>query len=294
MESNKDNKVVLITGATGGLGQELTAQFLQQGYRVFLVARNADKLQALQKQYAQNYVDKVAIAVADFSKLSSSMVEGVFTACVEKWQAPDILVNNAGITGGVGKSYELSFHEYTDAFQVNLFAAIELCRVCVPAMVAKGHGKIIQISGGGATGPRENFSPYALSKTALVRYTENLSRELDELRPGVQIDVNAIAPGAMKTAMTEEILQMGKDTVGEKEFSGLSKKLQTAPTPPAVAAELCLFLASSASDGISGRLLSAVWDKWQDLPKVLDELRTSDIYTLRRVIGKDRGKEWDK
>ena len=57
-------------------------------------------------------------------------------------------------------------------------------------------------------------------------------------------------------------------------------------------AELCQFLTSSAADGITGKLISAIWDPWLELPHHLDELNDSDIYTLRRVVPKDRGKTW--
>ena len=65
-------------------------------------------------------------------------------------------------------------------------------------------------------------------------------------------------------------------------------------TPLDVGAALCVFLASPASDGITGKLIAAVWDPWETLPEHLDDLRDSDIYTLRRIIPKDRGKDWDE
>jgi len=71
------------------------------------------------------------------------------------------------------------------------------------------------------------------------------------------------------------------------------KQKASGGTPLTRGAELCSFLASKASDGITGRLISAVWDPWPDLPARLDELRGSDIYTLRRIVPEERGKRWD-
>src|SRR5262249_33931971 len=102
-----------------------------------------------------------------------------------------------------------------------------------------------------------------------------------------------IAPGALNTRLLDEILQAGPDK-GSREFYYKSvKQKQDGGTPLTKPAELAVFLGSSASDGITGKLLSAVWDPWEALPNHLDELKTSDIYTLRRIVPKDRGARWD-
>jgi 3-oxoacyl-[acyl-carrier protein] reductase len=155
-------------------------------------------------------------------------------------------------------------------------------------MIEQGGGSIINLSGGGATGPRANFSAYATAKTGLVRFSETLA---EELRP-YNVRVNCIAPGAMNTAMLNEVVDRGADAAGQKEYAQAVKVKQSGGASMQRVAQLCLFLVSDAARGISGKLISAVWDPITSLPEHLDELSGSDIYTLRRIVPKDRGKTW--
>ena len=155
-------------------------------------------------------------------------------------------------------------------------------------MARAGRGKIINLSGGGATGPRPNFSAYATTKAGLVRFSETAAEETRELG----IEINCIAPGAMDTGLTVEILRSGPSGAGQKEYESALKVRERGPAALGRAADLCVFLASSASDGITGKLISAVWDPWETLPKFLSDLRETDIYTLRRIVPKDRGRDW--
>ena len=150
-------------------------------------------------------------------------------------------------------------------------------------MIKAGSGKIINMSGGGATSPRANFTAYGVSKAALVRFTETLA---EELKPH-NIQVNAIAPGAVRTQMTEEIVIAGQ-LAGSRELQQAQGILREGGDSAENAAELAVFLASAESDGITGRLISAVWDDWRHLGEHSEEIAASDLYTLRRVVPKDR------
>jgi len=191
------------------------------------------------------------------------------------------------VQGPIGPLETVDFAAWRAVFEVNLFAAARLCQLVLPSMRASGRGKIINVSGGGATGPRPDFSAYALTKVAIVRLTETLGEELK----GTAIDVNAVAPGAMNTRMLEEVLAAGP-AAAPREYEAAVKRAQAGGTPPAKAAELIVWLATPASDGITGRLLSAVWDDWRGLTSRREELAKSDVYTLRRIVPKDRGLDW--
>ena len=151
-----------------------------------------------------------------------------------------------------------------------------------------GYGKIINLSGGGATAPLPYLSSYAAAKAAVVRLTETIARETAEAK----IDINAVAPGALATRLLDAVTDAGPERVGSDFHHRMLKVREDGGTPLAVGARLCVFLASAISDGITGKLISAPWDRWQDWPAHLEELRESDAYTLRRITGRDRGMPW--
>jgi 3-oxoacyl-[acyl-carrier protein] reductase len=145
-------------------------------------------------------------------------------------------------------------------------------------MRRRGGGKIVNISGGGATSPRPDFSAYGASKCALVRLTETLAEELREEK----IDVNAVAPGAMNTRMLDELLIAGPDAA-PREFADAIKRKREGGAPPEKAAALVALLCSSLCNRITGKLISAMWDEWEKLPQRRAELAAGELYTLRRV-----------
>ena len=106
------------------------------------------------------------------------------------------------------------------------------------------------------------------------------------------IRVNCIAPGAMPTEMLKKVLEADKRNAGEKEIEQAKKVFLGPADVMEKAANLALFLASDESVGITGKLISAVWDRWEDWPKHLSELDKTDAYTLRRITGKDRSLTW--
>jgi NAD(P)-dependent dehydrogenase (short-subunit alcohol dehydrogenase family) len=151
----------------------------------------------------------------------------------------------------------------------------------------RGYGKIVQLSGGGATNPLPGLSAYAASKAAVVRFAETLAEELRERH----VDVNAVAPGALNTRMLDEVLAAGPQKVGQAFYERAVQQQRSGGVPLERGAALAVWLASAASDGVTAKLLSAVWDPWSDLSKHLDDL-ASDVYTLRRIVPGDRGMDW--
>jgi 3-oxoacyl-[acyl-carrier protein] reductase len=132
------------------------------------------------------------------------------------------------------------------------------------------------------------FSAYAASKAALVRLTETLAEELKDYG----VTVNAIAPGALKTRLTEEVIKAGAETVGKDFYERNVKWAQGGATAPELGARLCAYLAAPASGRVTGKLISAQWDPWERLHEFEADLQESDIYCLRRIVPKDRGKTW--
>jgi NAD(P)-dependent dehydrogenase (short-subunit alcohol dehydrogenase family) len=172
--------------------------------------------------------------------------------------------------------------------RVNLIGTMLVCRALLPHFRRMGYGKIVNFSGGGATSPRPQFSAYAASKAAVVRFTENLAEELDE----TGIYVNAVAPGAVNTRMLDEVLEAGPQKVGRTAYEDALKQRASGGSPIERAAQLCVMLLAGESDGVTGRLISAVWDPWESLPERKVALMGSDVYTLRRIVPADRGMNW--
>ena len=200
----------------------------------------------------------------------------------------DVLINNAAIHGPIGPSDNTEISEWFDAFQVNLFTPIMLCNSFCKIMEKRGGGKIINISGGGATSPRPNFSCYAITKTALVRFTEILSIEVKNKN----ITANCVAPGMMNTKLLKEIITAGKDITNEKEYIDALNYINKKDQNFNAVNELLLFLTTNKAKNITGKLISAVWDKWQDWPDNVDKLSNSDLYTLRRITARDKNMDW--
>ena len=281
-----NEKFTLITGSSKGLGEFLARRFWDAGFNLCLVARSEAGLEkiacALPEREGQQIIRLVCdLSVPDQVAELDAKVRAVFPRL-------DVLINNAAIHGPLGPLWENDFSKWQQAIQVDLLAPVALCRAFVPWMKETGGGSIINLSGGGATGPRVNFSAYASAKAGLVRFSETLA---EETRP-FGIRVNCIAPSAMKTALLGEVLEKGAGVVGEREFTIANKVFAGGGASMDKVADLALFLASNASKRITGKLISAVWDDWELWSEHLDELSSSDVYTLRRIVGKDRGLTW--
>ena len=288
MERPLENKIAIITGANQGLGFEIARKYIEAGASVMICARNATLLDQA-KQQLQPLLrpgQEILAQSADVSKMDD--VESVVEATIGKFGRIDILVNNAGVYGPKGTIDDVDWQDWVHAIEINLYGSILMCRAVLPHFKTQGRGKVVQLSGGGATKPLPRISAYAVSKAAVIRFIETLAEEVRENR----IDVNAIAPGALNTRMLNEVLEAGPQKVGKAFYEQSLKQKQNGGAPLDIGAELAVFLGSPLSDGITGKLINAVWDPWALFPEHLDELNKTDIYTLRRIVPKDRGKTW--
>jgi NAD(P)-dependent dehydrogenase (short-subunit alcohol dehydrogenase family) len=280
----------IITGANQGLGRTIAELFVRSGAGVLLTARSKNLLETTSSELlplAKVPGQQVLYQVADVS--SPEDCRTVASYARDRLANLCILVNNAGIYGPFGRIEENDWLEWVKAIEINLFGTVLMCRELLPHLRAGGYGKIINLSGGGATAPLPRISAYAASKAAVVRFTETLAEECRS----TGIDVNAIAPGALNTRLMDELLAAGPEKVGPEFYEKMVKQQKQGGTPLEKGAELAVFLASAASDRITGRLLSAIWDDWANLPAVRTELATSDVYTLRRITPDDRA-AWKK
>ena len=279
-----EDKVAIITGGSGGIGSGIASAFAREGSHLVLSARNPSDLEVARAEVL-GYGTRVEIFPADVSreKEAGDMVD--FT--LERFGTIDVLVNCAGVYGPIGLVTDIDTGKWIEAININLCGTFICIKAVLPTMIRNRKGKIINLSGGGAASPFPRFSAYGVSKAAVVRLTETLARELG----GYDIDVNAIAPGPVNTRLLDQVLEAG-DAAGEEFLAKSIKQKQDGGVPPERVAELAVFLASPQSDGLSGKLISLLWDNWMESPEHLTEIMSSDIYTLRRIVPQDRGYDW--
>lgn len=288
MERPLANKTAIITGAGQGLGFQIARKYLEAGADVTICARSGASLEEARLLLLPLLQpgQQILVQRADVSNLDD--VKGIVEATMATFGRIDILVNNAGVYGPKGAVEDVDWQEWVRAIEINLFGSILMCRAVLPHLKAQGYGKIVQLSGGGATNPLPRISAYAVSKAAVIRFIETLAEEVRESH----IDVNAIAPGPLNTRMLDEVLEAGPEKVGKVFYERSLEQKKSGGAPLDDGADLAVFLGSALSDGITGKLISALWDPWRSLPEHLDDLKSTDIYTLRRVVPKDRGKTW--
>jgi len=280
-------KKVLVTGASQGFGLAVAERCLAEGADVAICARWREQVDAAAAALrAKAPGRRVVATTADVA--DAKQVDALFAQVTRELGELDGLVNNAGVYGPKGTIEEVDWAEWAKAIEINLNGTVLPCRAVLPGFRERGTGKIVNLSGGGATAPLPRLSAYAASKAAVVRFTETLAEELK----GTKIDVNAVAPGALNTRLLDEVLAAGPEKVGKAFYDRSLKQKADGGAPLDRGAALVAFLLSNESDGVTGRLLSAVWDPWADLPARREELAASDVYTLRRIVPKDRGKDW--
>lgn len=283
------NRNAIVTGASLGLGRVIARRFVEEGANVVVCARSADDLQRCEDELRQVARDGQRVLAQPCDVADEADVTRLFRRADSDLDGPlHILVNNAGIYGPKGPTDEVDFSEWCRCVEINLYGTLLPCRLAVQRFKKSRYGKIVNLSGGGATNPMPNISAYACSKAAVVRLTETLAEELRRFG----VDVNAVAPGALNTRLLQEVISAGPEMVGEEFYRKSLQQAQDGGVPLHLGADLCVYLASSESDGVTAKLLSAKWDPWATLHERKAELNATDIYALRRIVPEDRGRQW--
>jgi NAD(P)-dependent dehydrogenase (short-subunit alcohol dehydrogenase family) len=287
-------RAAVITGASQGLGFEIAGAYVDAGASVLVCARDGAVLDRAAEELSARaaaltvYDPRPVVAAerADVSKPAD--VDRLAARAFALFPQVHVLVNNAGVYGPMGSIDDVDWTTWVQAMEINIYGSVLPCRAFLPHFRHHHYGKIVQLSGGGATNPLPRITAYAASKAAIVRFAESLALDVRE----AGIDVNAIAPGALDTRLLDELLAAGPARVGQAFYDRMIRTKQGGSTPLETGAALAVFLGAAASDGITGRLISAVWDPWEDLPAHRADLDRTDVYTLRRIVPKERGFTW--
>jgi NAD(P)-dependent dehydrogenase (short-subunit alcohol dehydrogenase family) len=283
-----EGRAALITGGSRGLGLGIARAFVEAGASVMLCARDVALLEQAVGVLRTVTMLGQSVCGEKCDVTEAYQVRDLVDHVIQQFGKLDILVNNAGVYGPFGPIEDANWTDWTRAIEINLYGSVLPIRAVLPHFKAARYGKIIQVSGGGATNPLPRISAYAAAKAAVVRVIETVAEECAHLK----IDANAISPGTLNTRLLDEAVAAGPDKIGEQFHAHMVRQKREGGTPVAHAAELAVFLASALSDGITGKLISALWDKWDAWPAHLDALQGSDLYTLRRITGRERGAEW--
>ena len=278
----------IITGASQGLGAVIAECFLAEGASVFLCARNLDMLEAQRTRLQSGCHPEQRVLACATDVADAAQVDAMVATALAGFPKIDILVNNAGVYGPMGNFEDIDWPEWTRAIEINLYGTAYPTRALLPHFKQRRYGKVVCLSGGGATNPMPRISAYAAAKAAVVRLVETLALEVKPFN----IDINAIAPGTLATRMLAQVIDAGPNLVGADFHTRMTQIQNQGGTPLETGAALAVYLASAESDSITGRLLSAVWDPWASLQDHRADLDDSDIYTLRRIVPQDRAKTW--
>lgn len=267
---------ILLTGASGGIGHWLAMHLGRGGHEIWGVSRGDQS--DMEARYIQNGV-KYRSFRCDVGNWEQ--VECLGEEITREWGRLDSIICCAGTQSPIGPAMALDPRDWSRNIAQNLNGTYFTIRSTYHLLSLQNQrAKVICFSGGGATSPRENFSAYSCAKTAIVRLVENLSKEWRDKC----IDINAIAPGAINTAMTDEVIALGPNQVGKAEYDRAKLQKKTGGGTMEKVGTLVEFLLSRESDGVSGKLLSAPWDSIDYLSKNRESLRDNEIFTLRRVV----------
>jgi 3-oxoacyl-[acyl-carrier protein] reductase len=271
------NKVAIVTGAGRGIGEAIAVRFAAEGARLVLAARTPVELEAVAVR-VRNAGGRALVVAADIG--DAEQVSRLVDAALREWGGIDILVNAAGAYGPIGPSWKVDAQRWWESVNVNLFGCFLLCQAVIPHMIRARAGNMILLSGGGATAPLPRFSAYAVSKAGVVRLTETLAEELKEFN----IRVNAIAPGLVDTRLQDEVLAAGDKAGGLYERMRRTRETGEGATPRELPAALAAFLASDDSAPLTGRLIAAPHDDWQEWDeRRIREIMSHSWFTLRRM-----------
>ena len=233
---NLKNKKILITGATGGIGNSLVEKFNNLGLKIVATGTNEEKLNNLKKKFPE-------INTLKFKLHEHDKIEQFIDTVSENLKGLDILINNAGITLD-NISIRLTEENWKKVLDINLTSTFLMCKYSIKKMLKNKYGKIINITS--IVGHTGNFGQanYSASKAGIVAFSKSLALEYAKKR----ININCVSPGFIKTEMTDKI---------EEEFKkNLISKIPSGDLGTGEDVSNCVaFLASDLADYITGETI---------------------------------------
>jgi NAD(P)-dependent dehydrogenase (short-subunit alcohol dehydrogenase family) len=273
-------KLVFVTGAGRGIGRVIALKLAAEGYLVSGCARTMDELDET-KKLSGDKINVTALDIRNYSAIEKWMTKEIQNSGATPWG----LVTAAGVHGPVGPFMDNSWEDWKNAVDINLHGTVMSVKIFTKYLAEhKLPGRIVLLSGGGATKPIPNVSSYCATKAGVVRFGETVAQELRTHN----ITVNSIAPGAVNTKLTEEILKAGPDKAGHEFYEKTVKQMKEGGANPEISANLVSYLFGDQGGQVTGKLIASLWDEWDKFHEWADKLDKSEIYTLRRILPEDR------
>ncbi|MHB8731341.1 MAG: SDR family NAD(P)-dependent oxidoreductase [bacterium] len=266
---------ILITGASAGIGAGLLEALARDGHTLFACARRGP---ALDEATRHN-----TLARGRLCDVSDEQQVREFIAWLESvTDRLDVLINCAGTIGAIGPVELADSDEWWGTLRVNLFGTYAMTRHALPLLQRSEDGRILNFAGGGAFGPRLNYSAYACSKAAVVRLTECLAAELAP----VNIAVNAVAPGFVATGHHRPTIEAGVERAGALAYRRTKEAMEQDAAPQIDKVADCVRrLLAPDLRGLTGKTISVNFDPWRSgrFREYCAEITRSDLYALRRI-----------
>lgn len=253
MNLDLEGKVVLVSGASRGIGRSIAQAFADEGCRLAICARGREALDAVASELTQRGTEVLAVP-ADLTKAAEA--EHVVNAALDRFGAIHVLINNVGGVGSFAAFHELTDAQWREILELNLLPAVRLTRLVLPAMQRQRYGRIVNIASEAGIQPDPFMPHYNAAKAAIINLTKSLSKAY--ARDGIL--VNAVSPAMTRTEIVEGMLREQAQARGmsiEEATAAFLKELRPnivlgRPAEPAEVAAVVVFLASAAASFVTG------------------------------------------
>ena len=208
-----EKKIVMVTGATSGIGEACAKKFAQGGYNVIITGRRKEKLDALKKELESMGAEVLAM---QFDVREREAARKAVEFLKDKWAKIDVLINNAGLALGLDKEYEGDFDDWDTMIDTNIKGLLNMTRFVVPAMVERNEGHIINIGSVAGDAAYANGNVYCATKAAVKTITDGLRIDVAESN----VRVTNLKPGLVQTNFSN-VRFHGDDARADNVYKGV-------------------------------------------------------------------------
>jgi len=260
---------ILLTGGSSGIGKYLLKKL---SIKHNIITCSSKKKAYFKKKKIKSYLCDVS---------NEESVKKLAKLLKKKKTVIDVIINCAGVYGTIGKFNNQKYSDWKRAVEVNLFGTFLICKHFLNFLNKSKFKRIINFSGGGAFNSFPNYSSYACSKAAVVRFTETIADELKYKG----INVNCVAPGFVNTDIHKATINSGPKTVGKKFYLETINKMKKGGTPLNKIFKCINFLISKRTKFLTGKTISVNFDPWEkkNFKKNILQNLNIEALTMRRI-----------